>query len=258
MSLNTTTGSAPRLRTKGGEPIPAVSPEHYLEMRQLLKENCHLTDTHLVTQASYGCAMVVRSSLGLTAASAIIFAMVAPSIEGAVVLATLRHLAHGGAACSVGVLTQENPTEIEAFEAELQILHPIEVPVEYFSNTNSEGPSFFATTPRTFHALLMGLPPEASLPPPLIEQINDSPIAVHTISAPYGVNIATGEPARDAICATTTVALGVPYTGIASAPNWFGRLYAADISLPTALIEQFGYEIGNPFAEQPIQQVVRV
>jgi hypothetical protein len=242
--------------TKGGEEVvPCVTPNHYKAIRTILRQDCLITDSHIIAQAAFCEAMVVRSGLGLTSRNATVHGIIAPSIEGAIVAATLRHLHHGG--CDVSVTILENNSEIPEFLTEIAPLVPLEIILNAKNATNppnvfSDG---FNLNP-LWQAILIGVPLEYTFPLQVSSVINDSPVAVHSIGISYGVNPLDGTTSGDALCSATTLALGLPLTGNILAPNWTGRLYVADISIPQPLVQQFGYKIGQPFSEQPVQQLI--
>jgi len=254
-SSNYTGGKSPVVTTKSGEVVPCVTPDHYKAIRTILRQDCLITDSHIIAQAAFCAAMVVRSGLGLTARNATVHGIVAPSIEGAIVAATLRHLHHGG--CDVSVTILENNSEIPEFTTEIAALVPLEIILntKSASNANTTFSDGFNLSP-LWQAILVGVPLEHTFPSRFSAVINDSPIAVHSVGISSGVNPVDGTASSEALCSATTLALGLPTTGNILAPNWTGRLYVADISIPQPLIQQFGYDIGEPFSEQPVQQLI--
>ena len=77
---------------------------------------------------------------------------------------------------------------------------------------------------------------------------------VLSLDVPSGVDSTTGETPGDAVCASATMTLALPKTGIVGHERT-GRLFAADISVPPQVYAAIGIDLVTPFAVSPIVEL---
>jgi NAD(P)H-hydrate epimerase len=78
----------------------------------------------------------------------------------------------------------------------------------------------------------------------IIKEANESRRPILAIDIPSGMNATTGEAYDPCIKATSTLSLALPKTGFlaASASQYVGQLYLADISIPQKIYQRFGQQ----------------
>lgn len=86
----------------------------------------------------------------------------------------------------------------------------------------------------------------------MIRWANEEPAPVLALDTPSGLDLATGEVFDSAVQATATLTLALPKQGLRSRREHVGELYLADISVPPALYQALGLEVGPLFAESDI------
>ena len=88
----------------------------------------------------------------------------------------------------------------------------------------------------------------------LIQLANSSAAPILSLDAPSGLDTASGQLYDPHIHASATLTLALPKTGLLSEQGRaiVGDLYLADISVPSALYEQWGLQVGPIFAEDTI------
>lgn len=88
----------------------------------------------------------------------------------------------------------------------------------------------------------------------LIRWANDCQSPVLSLDTPSGLDVTTGIPAEPCVTATATMTLALPKTGLLSAPGarQAGTLYLADISVPRAVYERMGIDVGPVFSTRTI------
>lgn len=77
-----------------------------------------------------------------------------------------------------------------------------------------------------------------------------------SLDVPSGLDATTGDIGYPCIRATATLTLALPKTGFAGAPDIFGELYLADISIPPALYSTIAIQVDPIFATGPILRLV--
>lgn len=87
-----------------------------------------------------------------------------------------------------------------------------------------------------------------------IRNVNDSGRPVLALDAPSGLDATTGIPGNPCICATVTMTLALPKTGLRTPEGlaYVGELYLADISVPPQLYSRLGIEIPPIFNHDTI------
>lgn len=238
--------------------FPGVSSAGRAAVRSALASELGITDLQIAESVAFSMSMVVRAALGLHANQAEIAVLVHDSLPGWIALATARHLINAGSRAQlVEWLPSGTPTPIFS-----QLRRPLDVlgtQVRSWDDLiqSGETESFLSSC----HALICGIdalhrhPQQDSL----CQVLNEHSIPVHSIELPLGLDPDTGIPAQDTLYASSTLCLGIPLEGLDAGAEFAGRLYLADISLSSVLIEHL-LKLSFPilFAEQPVIQIFPV
>ncbi len=91
----------------------------------------------------------------------------------------------------------------------------------------------------------------------LIDWAKGSGIPVLSLDVPSGLDATTGDVLDPCIRATATMTLGLPKTGLVAAPEIIGRLFLADISIPSRVYERIGLQVGRLFDQTAIVELIR-
>ena len=88
----------------------------------------------------------------------------------------------------------------------------------------------------------------------LVELANSSKAPILSLDAPSGLDVTTGKLSSPHIRASATMTLALPKQGFlaAEAQAVLGDLYLADISVPPALYEDLGLDVGPLFARDTV------
>uniref|UniRef100_UPI0005931C08 NAD(P)H-hydrate epimerase n=1 Tax=Nocardiopsis lucentensis TaxID=53441 RepID=UPI0005931C08 len=91
----------------------------------------------------------------------------------------------------------------------------------------------------------------------LIRWTYDLRCPVLSLDLPSGLDATTGVPAEPCVAATATMTLALPKTGLLSAAGarQAGRLYLADVSVPRAVYERMGIEVGLLFGARTVEVI---
>lgn len=79
-------------------------------------------------------------------------------------------------------------------------------------------------------------------------------VPVLSLDTPSGVDVSTGATAGSHVTALATMTLAAPKTGLVGHPA-VGEHYLADISVPAAMYQAFGLQMGDPFRRAPVVRV---
>lgn len=90
-----------------------------------------------------------------------------------------------------------------------------------------------------------------------IQRINEADRPVLALDTPSGLDTTSGIPGNPCICATATMTLALPKTGLMTpeAAKYVGDLYLADISVPPGLYTRLGIETSFLFANDTILKI---
>jgi NAD(P)H-hydrate epimerase len=88
----------------------------------------------------------------------------------------------------------------------------------------------------------------------LIEWANDQAAPILALDTPSGLDVTTGVPRTPCIRAEATMTLALPKLGLYQAAE-VGRLYLADISVPSLVYERMGLSVGSLFRDGPLLEV---
>ncbi len=241
--------------------FPGASVAEMEKLRGLLSSELGVTSLQIVESVAYSMAMVVRVALGLTADQASVGVIYNDSLAGWISLAAARHLFNAGCKTQL-VRCEDTPTPSPILEQLKRPLSYLKMHEATFSvlRARREVKPFLASC----HNVLFGISPESSFATDercqsIVRTLNENSIPVHAIEAPLGVDLDSGVPGEAPLFASSTLSLGVPYSGLAAGTAHTGRHYLADISLPYPLIsETLGCQFPALFSEQPVIQIFPV
>jgi NAD(P)H-hydrate epimerase len=89
----------------------------------------------------------------------------------------------------------------------------------------------------------------------LIGWANAEPAPVFALDIPSGLDATTGEPGSPCVKADATLTLALPKTGVIKPPQWVGRLFLADISVPASAYRRMGIDVPFLFRENVIVEI---
>ena len=90
----------------------------------------------------------------------------------------------------------------------------------------------------------------------LIDSINASDAKTLSLDAPSGLDTASGLTPGNVVMADATMTLAMPKQGLTEHAA-VGDLYLANISVPTSVYTEMGFDVGSPFGDGPIVRVER-
>ena len=244
----------PLFKTKAGILLPGISPEARTILHAELTA-IGISRLQIVEAGSYSFAMVVRYALGLTANGGRVCAIVGNSLASEIALATLRHLVNAG---SEGVILHVVPEASLSPDLLLQL-----TPLRHMGVTIQECPSpslpAFGEIISNCHNVLFGLfegGRDSEFDDAVVEGLNELQTPIHTVEAPLGVDLTSGEKGVHPLFASSTLSLGAPLAGLSVGADCVGRHYLSDISCTRGIYEKVGGNLSPLFAEQPVLQIL--
>lgn len=242
--------------TTNGIKLGSVSAENYLNLLNELLEN-YITPLQLCEAASFCMAMVVRHALGLSASAGQVAVFFNDSLAGQVTVATARHLRNAGA--TVHMFTTGDPDHFD--DNIKKLLRPFTLADIAINRVEADfnDKDLTALLPAC-HNVILGLHNErgdgVSMGyKKLVDLFNEHPIPVHTVLAPLGVDLDSGQKNGPALFASSTLSLGAPLQGLIAAQDYVGRHYVCDISIPLELYAKYKLDYRQAFCEQPVIQI---
>jgi NAD(P)H-hydrate epimerase len=90
-----------------------------------------------------------------------------------------------------------------------------------------------------------------------IEKANASSVPILALDAPSGLDTTSGQAGQPTVRAEATLTLALPKTGLLaeSAKPYTGKLFLGDISVPAALYQRIGVEVGTIFEKDTVIQI---
>jgi len=243
----------PLFRTENDMRFCGVDSIRFREMLQALRDGYGITFPQVCEAASYSLAMVLRAALGLSADRAVISAVINDSLSGWIAMAAARHLINAGSVCQLLALDLP-PAATPDFTLQKKPLLKAGARMLRWSADDNEAVSALSDC----HALLCGVhDPFAAAPVPadLIEALNEMQTPIHSVCCPPGIDPDNGARGAAALISSSTLSLGAPLQGLASAQDYAGRHYICDISFDRALYASAGDNLTPLFAEQPVIQI---
>lgn len=243
-------------QSKAGPTLPGVSIETSRTLHAALLSEYGLRPSQVAEAASYSFAMVIRYALGLSAAGGKVCGVVTDTLNGWIVLATIRHLVTSGADAHL-IFFMDPAVHTEEIAEQLKPLEKMGVPMDHWS-VFCDGDGVVDLI-ESCHNVLCGLYRSSQLPDDnertFLKILNELSIPVHTVEAPPGVDGDSGRGADYALFASSTLSLGVPLTGLHAGKDFVGRHYVCDVSFPQALLQLHGLAFPPLFSDQPVVQL---
>jgi NAD(P)H-hydrate epimerase len=91
-------------------------------------------------------------------------------------------------------------------------------------------------------------------PAELIDWANNQAAPILALDTPSGLDVTTGVPKAPCVRAAATMTLALPKLGLYQATE-VGRLYLADISVPTLVYKRMGLSVGSLFRDGPLLEI---
>lgn len=162
-----------------------------------------------------------------------------------------RHLHNWGAQIQVGLIG--DPSRLKAVPAQQWRI---------VKNLGLDRPAPDLESADLILDALLGYGAQGDPRPPLaewIERANNFSLPILALDSPSGLDTTTGRPGQPCICATATMTLALPKTGlfVPSARPFVGELYLADIGAPPELYAapSLGFDAVSLFAEDTIVRI---
>lgn len=252
-----TTPAMPHYLSKAGVPVSGIHPLAFEKLLGELQREYGVSLTQIVESASFSMAMVVRAALGLSAAGGRMCALATDSLSGWIALATLRHLANGGADPLVVLVTP--PAEVSSeLDRQLKPLGKMGVPIFDWAPSGDE--KELARLLESCHNCILGVGTavsgELTFQKTLVDLLADLPTPVHCIQTPLGIDPTSGAARGTALFASSTLSLGIPLQGLYAAREHVGRHYVCDISFARQQCIAEGQDLTLLFADQPVVQLI--
>lgn len=244
-------------QAKSGASVGGVSLEQYRAILEELQSTYLLSPLQISEAAGFSMAMVVRYALGLDAAGGQVMVLVRDCLSGTVAAAALRHLVNSGASGMIGLEMEPPETASPAYVAQLEALNALGVPIFLFPQV--QRPELEGGIADS-HNVIVGLYDERDNNSvealwPVLDVLNESATPIHSIGSPLDLDVDSGKPFKNPLYASSTLSLGLPFTGHAIAKDLVGRHYVCDISIPRALREKHEIYSDYMFSEQPVLQI---
>jgi NAD(P)H-hydrate repair Nnr-like enzyme with NAD(P)H-hydrate epimerase domain len=241
-----------------GLEVPGVTPEQFDHLIEELESTFFVSLPQVVEAAAYSFSMVVRHALGLSAQGGIISIIASNSIPGLVALQAGRYLCHAGAAVHVVTLGTENTpqqkteTLFQNARKSLEALGNVIVEI----NSVQRLQNWTVSSCEHSQHILIGCGQDAGMKYlPALSLLNEAICPVHCVQLPPGTDGITGASLEGAVFSSSTLSLGVPLNGLATARARVGRHYICDISLPALLTNEEGVR-KSLFHDQPVQTLL--
>jgi len=236
--------TASAFRTVDGRPVPSVTAEEMRAVDRVAVEEVGLALLGMMENAGRTLAAHVRAVRAEAGSASGPVAVVAGAGgNGGGGLACARHLANRGA--SVRVVLDRPAEDLNGAPArQARILDAMGVPT-----TTDAGAALEGEPPAVVVDALIGYGLTGALRPPasdLVAAVNDLSAPTVSLDVPSGVDATTGAAEGVAVAPDRTVTLALPKPGLAGVD---GRLFLADIGIPTVVYERAGVEYAPPFGD---------
>lgn len=248
--MTTLESAVPVIRASG---VPAVTAAQMAEVDRSAIEDYGVTILQMMEQAGSHLAEVVRLEAGGDLLNRRIVVAVGPGNNGGGGLVAARHLTNRGAIVRV-VLARPALRMSEAARHQLATLIAMgaECCVATYDLSDDELEDVLAKADIVVDAILgyrIHDAPRGEVER-LIEFLIRAARPIISLDLPSGLNPDTGAAEGIAITAQATLTLALPKPGLLTSAGAarVGRLYLADIGLPSALYTSMGIDVGRPFS----------
>ena len=230
--------------------IPAVTQAQMVEVDRLMIEEYGITLLQMMENVGRNIAELTSELLGGVVKSKRIAVLCGGGNNGGGGMAAARHLVNWGAIVQVALAV---PTEKlkDAPAHQLHTLHKMGVPI--INSYPTENMDLIIDALIGYG--LRGTPRGKTAR--WIQKANRGTVPILSLDIPSGLDVDTGSPPGDCICADATLTLALPKVGMREdgASKYLGELYVGDISVPAQLLREMGIEMVDLFA---FSQVVKV
>lgn len=241
--------------------VPMVSAAEMREIQRVAIEEYDLAILQLMENAGASAARLAMAMLGGKAQGQRVVVLAGGGNKGAAGLCAARHLSNWGFLVEpiFGAVEEEmSPTA----RRQAQILRASRV------EAHLDGGQSELTLEEHLHradlvidALVgYGLQgPPVGIAAAAVEMASGSGRPILSLDVPTGVDATTGEIARPAIIATTTLFLDLPKRGPMEpvCREHVGILYLADLGVPRRVFDRFGIVVQGVFSEGPLIRIRR-
>lgn len=233
----------PRLIKIPRDLVPAVTADQMREVDRLAVEEFGLQLFQMMENAGRSLADLAISLFGRERT----VVLAGPGGNGGGGLVAARHLANRGV--EVRVVLARPVSELDpAPSRQLDILRRVGVPVQ------DDPPGADLILDALIGYSLRGNPRGRAAE--LIEWANAGPAPVLALDTPSGLDVTTGTLGEPCIGARATLTLALPKVGLYRAPEQVGRLFLADISVPSIVYQRLGLEVPPLFREEAVVELV--
>lgn len=233
--------------------IPSVTIAQMREVDRIMVEEIGMSVPMMMENASRNIAILCKKLLGGSVENKHIVILAGKGNNGGDGLGAARHLINFGATCKVFMMSTAESLNPNA-RIQHNILKQMTVEVnEAGSFSESHLISHLEFADLIIDALLgynlKGAPREPIAT--FIYLANDCKKPILAVDIPSGLNGDTGIASKPTIKANTTLTLALPKAGMLTkkAKKYIGRLYLADISVPSVVYKRLGIDVKNLFVE---------
>lgn len=239
--------------------IPSLTIAQMREVDRMIVEEIGVSVAMMMENAGRNTAVMARRLLGGNLFGRKILILCGKGNNGGDGLAAARHLTNFGAHCQVLLAAKATSLKNNPL-TQYQILQSMRVPLyEVREETHRETLHFFQNVDLIIDALLgyslSGTPREPIAA--LIRYANQSKKPILAVDIPSGLSGDTGQAQDPTIQATNTITLALPKIGLLRkiAKKYVGKLYLADLSIPTNVYKKIGLKVPILFAKEEIFEV---
>ncbi len=225
--------------------LPVVSAKQMREVDRIMVENLGITLLQMMENAGRNLADFVQQRHHPT--SVVVLAGGGGNGGGGMVAA--RHLSNRGVNVTA-VLSKPADALVGAAATQLGILQAMEVAV------STDFPADYAPADHVVIDSLVGYSlrgAPSGRTAELIAWANGQNSPVISLDVPSGLDSTTGETPGAVVTAEATLTIAAPKTGLRDASS-AGEVYLTDISVPTAVWRQLGFDVATLFVDGPLRK----
>lgn len=224
--------------------VPAVTAEQMREVDRLMIEDLQIDLPRMMENAGASLATLAIHAFGPRS----VCVLAGPGGNGGGGLTAARHLANRGVEVTV-VPSDDEARFAPVPRQQLDILRRMDL--DLVGEPSPADLIIDALIGYSLHGPPRGRAAE------LILWANTTGDPVLSLDVPSGLDATTGEATEPCVHASGTMTLAMPKTGVRSAPDYVGRLYLADISVPSLVFARIGITVPPVFARSPIVELTR-
>jgi len=231
--------------------IPAISSDEMREVDRLMIEEFGIELVMMMENAGRNLALLSDKILAESIEGKKVLVAVGAGSNGGGGLVAARYLHNWGAKVEVLI---EGEDLIGVPEAQLKIVEKLDIEVTYKER------AILSLRDRKIDLIIDSLIGYGLKRDPrgwaakMINSINSTSIKVLSLDAPSGLDTTSGIVADPCVNADATMTLALPKTGLFSndARNVVGKLFLADIGVPSELYRMMGINVGHIFSKDTV------